>query len=410
MPALVDGLFRQESAKLISVLARHFGFSRLDQAEDLVQETLMAAMLHWPIHGAPDNPSAWLMQVAKNKARNRLRDERRHHELDARKLETEASSTLPEPAFLKSDVEDCQLRMIFACAHPQIAPPDQLALILRTMSGFDTQEIARALLISNEAVNKRIYRARKNISEQGIELETPGGDDAQERIQTVCHALYLMFNEGYLATQGDEPISKELCLESLRLALLVQKRFPDAPFVSALISLFCFHAARFESRVDEVGGLVWLAEQDRSLWNKNLISMGLDYLSRASSGDLTPYHLEASIAAQHCLARDLASTNWSFIAQLYKQLYKLTNNPLVRLNMAIVKGWTSGASAAIDALKPLEQDRKLARHPLLYAALAEFQTRAGQMEPARANLRLARRFSFSSRESDEFAARLALLE
>jgi RNA polymerase sigma factor (sigma-70 family) len=407
---LVEHLFREQYGKMVAVLTSVFGLSQLGIAEELVQETLIAAMHHWSVREVPDEPRAWLMTVAKNKALNWLKradTERRIYGV----LGDGPTQCEPEQVFLRTDVEDSTLRMIFACCHPDIDESDQLALILKTLGGFGSKEIARALLIGEDAINKRLYRAKQHIKTHGIELEAPGGADLESRLATVCRSLYLLFNEGYLPTEGEEAIRRDLCHEAMRLTSLLARRFPEQPAVHALLALMCFHSARFDSRIDDRGALVLLEEQDRSVWDRSLIARGLVHLSDSARGDqLTTFHLEASIAAQHCTAQSFKETNWRFIHELYQQLYELRPHPLIRLNLAIVVSQVEGIATALTQLERLTSERSLARYPLLHATIGEFARRAGDERRAVEALSRALEMTTSPRQRDVLRAKLALLK
>jgi RNA polymerase sigma-70 factor (ECF subfamily) len=359
-------------------LTRHFGFDQLSTAEDLAQEAWITASSEWRAKGAPDVPAAWLMRVAKNKAYNHVK----RQAVDRRARQSEAAFS-DEPneeaeAFFEGEIEDSMLRMIFACCHPALAPAEQLVLILRALAGLEVSEIAAALLASEEAIQKRYSRARTHVVEEKIEFEVPGGDTLQPRLHMVLTSLYLLFNEGYSTAASELPIRRDLCFEALRLGKLVASRFAAEPSPQALVALMFLHAARLASRIDAEGALVVFADQDRSLWDRKLIAAGLHYLAKSATGDsLTRYHLEASIAAQHCLASSFEDTNWPVILELYEALDRQNPSPISKLNLAIVTRYTKGPEAAIEALNQLRNDKKLARYPLLHATLAEFHQQLG---------------------------------
>ena len=408
---LVDHLFRSQYGKMVSVLASVFGFHHLQIAEDLVQDTLMEAYRNWSYGKVPEKPEAWLMQVAKNKALNYLKREKNRRNIYSQIAPGAESSGELEHHFLDAEIADSQLRMIFACCHPSIGKPDQIALVLKTLCGFGNREIARALLLGDEAINKRLYRARKEIQKGEISLEVPSGEALKHRLEVVCTCLYLLFNEGYHANHQDEPIRKDLCLEAMRLTRLLTGHFPEHPPVFALMALMCFHAARFDSRVDEQGALVIFAEQDRHSWDKDLIQSGLFYLSKAAKGEvLSTYHLEASIAAQHCQAEDFASTNWAFIQTLYGKLYELSPSPIILLNLAIIEGVTLGPAKAIQQLLPLIKDKKMANYPLLHASLGEFYQQLGETAEAKSCFELALNLSLSGAEQELIRKKIGVLE
>jgi len=368
----------------------------------------VAAMHHWSVNGVPDVPAAWLMAVAKRKALNHVKRTGRKQRAHDR-IGREPAAEQQAEVFLESDLEDSMLRMIFACCHPDLAPPDRLALVLKILCGFGSAEVARALLIGEEAANKRLYRARKLISDGGIALEAPGGAELDGRLGAVLQSLYLLYNEGYSATGGDELIRKDLCLEAMRLCRLLTLRFSQPP-VHALMALMCFHTARFDSRLGNGGTVVLFHEQDRSTWNTDLIRAGMWQLSEAAQGDaVSRWHLEASIAAMHCTAPSYAQTDWSGIRGMYRQLNALHPNPVLRLNVAIITAEIEGPEVAISQIEPLRGERKLARYPLLYATLGELHRRAGRAGDACLNLEKALALTSSSRERAFYQERLAAL-
>ena len=406
---LVDHLFRRQYGRLVSVLTSAFGLKNLGLAEDLVQDTLLSAMHHWSVSGVPDVPEAWLMRVAKNKALNLLKQHKTHAHLLEKHPPFELSSSAPD-ALLKTDMDDSQLGMMFACCHPEIALENQLALVLKTLCGFGSKEVARALLVSEEAVNKRLYRAKRQIVERSIELDAPGGDDLPPRLEAVCTCLYLLYNEGYKTTASPDVIKKDLCLEAMRLTKLLVTRFDDEPSLKALMALMCLHTARFDSRTDESGAPILFREQDRSRWDQELIGQGLAYLSASARGDsLSAYHLEASVAAQHCVAESFEATNWSFIQALYEKLLEVRPNPIVQLNLAIVVGQVQGPDVAVERLQRIAQGGRLRDYPLLHASLGALLTEAGRPREAIDALERALALTEAVPERDLIEQRLAAL-
>lgn len=406
---LVDHLFRHQYGRLVSVLTSAFGFKHLGVAEDLVQDTLLAAMHHWSLQGVPELPEAWLMRVAKNKALNLLKQDTNRTRLLEANPPLDLAANAPE-ALLNSDIDDSQLSMMFACCHPAIALENQLALVLKTLCGFGSKEVARALLISADAVNKRLYRAKRQIVTQGIELEAPGGADLPPRLEAVCTCLYLLYNEGYKTTASPDVIRKDLCFEAMRLTRLLVLRFEDEPGLKALLSLMCLHTARFDSRMDENGALVLFREQDRSRWDQELIQKGLAYLAESAHGDtLSPYHIEASVAAQHSLSKSFEATNWRFIRQLYEKLLELRPSPLVELNLAIVIGQMDGSEAALERIQAIVKGGRLRDYPLLHASLGALLGEAGRSREAIDALERALALTEASPERDLLEHRIATL-
>jgi len=387
--ALVDHLFRQQAGRMVAILTRLFGVHNLELAEDVLQDTLHQALKDWYTGNIPDNPAGWLMTVAKRKAINMIRRERLQRNFAAdmdRLLKSEwtASYTL-DHIFLEHEIKDSQLRMIFTCCHPALPIEGQLALTLKTLCGFSIPEIASALLTTESTINKRLYRAKEKIRNEQLDFTVPSGPDLFARLDAVLLVIYLLFNEGYNSSCDDLVIRKDLCLEAMRLAMLLTERpiMKDYPEIYALLALMCLHAARFDARIDSNGCLVILEEQDRALWDQDLIAEGIQFLSRSAFGiSVTAYHLEAAIAAEHSVAASFRDTGWNKIYDYYVALEKLKPSPVIRLNLAIIKGKTDGPQAAITALHALEESGKVAGDSLFYASLGEFYAQTGCREEA----------------------------
>jgi len=374
---------------MVSVLTRLFGIHNLELAEDVLQDTLHQALKDWNIGGIPDNPAGWLMTVAKRKAINMIRREQTFRNFAAdmnHLLKSEwTNSYTMDQVFLEDEIKDSQLRMIFTCCHPALPMEAQIALTLKTLCGFSIHEIAASLLTSEETIHKRLYRAKEKIRKEQIDFSVPSGRPLFERLDAVLLVIYLLFNEGYHSTDDPLAIRKDLCLEAMRLAmLLVEKPLPEEyPGIYALLALMCFHAARFDARIDNDDCLVILEEQDRSRWDKELITQGMQFLSRSASGAAaTAYHLEAAISAEHCLAANFGDTNWSRIYDYYSALEKMKPSAVIKLNLAIIKGKKEGPLAAIDALHALADFKALESYYLYYASLGEFYAQAGRKTEA----------------------------
>ncbi|GAA0538176.1 RNA polymerase sigma factor [Chitinophaga japonensis] len=400
---IVDHLFRHESGKMIAVLTRIFGIHNLSLVEDVVQEAFLKAMLAWTFKQVPDNPSAWLMTVARNKALDIIRRQQHFRNLSgelAYQLQHTTESTVRQ-LFLDTEITDSQLRMIFACCHPSLKEEDQIALTLKTVSGFSAEEIARALVTNEAVIQKRLYRARQFIKEQGIQLEIPCGDELTPRLETVYTVLYLLFNEGYNSLKADELIREDLCIEAMRLCLLLSEhKVGRQPATFALLSLMCLQASRFDSRMDENNGIILLQHQDRSTWNRELINTGYHYLRQSSSGDrLTVYHIESAIAAEHCLAPSFEATNWNRMLQLYSLLLEHKPMPVVLLNRAIVLAQLGQHAEAIREVTTIPDIEKLlSTHYIYSAVLGDLYLQAGDMLNARKHLRAALQLTVSLAE------------
>ncbi len=385
---LVDHLFRHESGKMVAVLTRVFGIHNLELVEDTVQETFLKALQVWKYGALPDNPSAWLMQVARNRTIDLIRRQQKlagiSGELSLR-LQHEAESSIAY-FFLDTEIADSQLRMIFACCHPALSTEDQVALTLKTVSGFGVQEIARALVSNEAAVQKRIYRAREYIRTNNVQFELPSGLALTGRLESVYTVIYLLFNEGYSSLKADELIRHDLCAEAMRLCtLLAEHRVVSQPPCFALLSLMCFQASRFDSRIGGDNTIILLRDQDRSKWDRELIKMGYQFLDQSAIGDqLSVYHIESAIAAEHCLAPDYASTNWAALLRLYDHLLARKPIPIVQLNRAIILAVTDGVGAAIDSIMDIAGiGHLLARHYLYPAVLGDLHGRAGNSMESR---------------------------
>lgn len=370
-PELPEHWFRRELGRLVSILSRRFGVHRMELCEDAAQTALLQAAQAWSSK-LPDNPGAWLYRVAHNYVLDELRREKR----DQRYLaEVHAD-------YAQQEVNDDVLRLLFVCADPAIPPESQLVLALKTLCGFSTGEIALRLFQSEDAVHKRLQRARARLREHA---EVQSID--RERVHGVLHMLYLLFNEGYSSAQPDRLIRRELCDEALRLALMLREDPAGAlPETDALIALMCFHAARFDARVDGWGGLLLLEEQDRSLWDRELIRRGLDHLVRSARGEtVSRYHAEAGIAAEHCLAPSYAQTNWAEIVRLYDVLERVAPSPLNVLNHAIALAEWKGPDAGLAALDAFEAPSFILDYYLWDAALGELHRRCGNRDRALAH-------------------------
>lgn len=403
--ALVEHLFRHEAGRMTSILTRLFGLAQIELAEDIVQDTLQEALQAWSVGPLPDNPAGWLMAVAKRKTINLLRREKVKRRADAVLLaETSDHEAALDEVFLDAEIRDSQLRMIFTCCHPDLPPESQIALTLKTLAGFSVPEIADALLSNVATINKRLYRAKQKFRSGEITLESPQGERLLPRLDAVSLTLYLLFNEGYNSNHAALPIRRELCAEAIRLAAMVVEHFPEVYSVRALLALMCLHAARFDARLDEGGAIVIFEDQNRAGWDVKLIDLGLRHLAAAGRGEaLSAYHLEAGIAAEHCIAADYGSTNWPMIEEYYNLLLDFKPHPIVKLNRAIAVAMSKGFRSALPLLHALENEPALQSYSLLFATLGEFYRRCEDEVQARSYLMRAR-------EMTESRAQLELLD
>lgn len=392
--AEVERLFRRESVRLLSVLTRILGPRNLDLAEDVVQESFVAALDAWSEQGLPANPGGWLMTTARNRAIDAIRRERTRTKFSpdlAIYLDGEYTlAQTVEEAFQEDWIKDDQLRMIFMCCASEITPENRLTIILKTLCGLTVPAIARGLLTTESTVNKRLYRTRRAL--EGPTFELPDPEDRPRALRTVHSAMYLLFNEGYFSTT-DRPILRELCRDAMSLTkLLVDEPSVSTSETVALLSLMCFGTARLDSRVGSDGQPVPLDQQDRTLWDRGLISDGFAYLRRSSEMEAVQasrYHLEAAIGARHCSAASFDETDWGSICNLYDRLLEAAPTPLTRLNRAVAISYRSGASEAIELVEELRAAGELPHTHVVSAALANLYGRAGDSAKARRYLEAA---------------------
>ncbi len=411
----LEHLFRRESGKLVSVLTKIFGPHNLELAEDVVQDTLLKALERWKYHGVPDNPSAWLFTTARNKALDVLRRDKYHKEFAAEispllKSEYSVRPTL-ENLVTEDQIEDEQLRMMFVCCHPSVSEEAQVALILKTLCGFSVGEIAKAFITSEETITKRLYRAREQFREKKVEFELPSPSDLQTRIENVLTAVYLIFNEGYSSSYHDSLVREDLVEEALRLCkMLTDHPLTNQPESRALLALMCFQSARIPARVNKDGNLVQLKDQDRNLWSKEMIALGIKFLESASVGDkISSYHLEAAIAHEHCIARSYSETDWKKILRLYDWLLETKPDALVALNRLIVFGEVNGPAAALKEIEKLPNLERVQGYYLYPAVLGEWHAQLGQHDDAKKYFERAMELTHSATEKQLLSGKIEKL-
>jgi RNA polymerase sigma factor (sigma-70 family) len=407
----VEAVWRIESASLIAALTRLTGDVGL--AEDLAQDALVAALEQWPASGVPDKPGAWLMTIAKRRAIDAMRRrpmlDRTHAalgvELDERR--DEGVAELDEA--LDDQVGDDLLRLMFICCHPVLTLEARVALTLRLLGGLTTPEIARAFLVPEATVAQRIVRAKRTLAEARVPFDVPRGDALAERIASVLTVVYLIFNEGYTATAGDDWVRPELCHDALRLGRILAGLAPDEPEVHGLVALMEIQASRLRARAGPAGEAVPLLEQDRGRWDRVLITRGLAALARAESsgGALGPYALQAAIAACHARARTPDETDWPRIVSLYDALARLTPSPVVELNRAVAVGMAVGPAAGLELTDRLTRERALADYHLLPAVRGDFLFKLGRFDDARRELERAASLTDNARERELLRERAA---
>ena len=391
-----------ESAKLIAGLARIVRDVGL--AEDLAQDAMLAALERWPQSGIPDNPGAWLMATAKHRSIDHVRRRamlERKHELLGHELEAQQEAAVPDlDAALDDHVGDDLLRLMFTACHPVLSTEARVALTLRMLGGLTTDEIARAFLVPEATMAQRIVRAKRTLAESGVPFEVPRGVEFHARLSSVLQAIYLVFNEGYSATAGDEWLRPALCEDALRLGRILAELVPKEPEAHGLVALMEIQASRSAARVTSEGEPVLLLDQNRSRWDQLLIHRGLAALERAESlSDVRgPYTLQAAIAACHASARTADETDWHRIAELYRELAELTRSPIVELNRAVAVSMAFGPALGLDLVDALRDEPSLSGYHLYPAVRADLLTKLGRATEARSELERAASLTRNERE------------
>ena len=398
----IDAVWRIESAKLIAALARMV--RDVGVAEDLAQDALVAALKQWPESGVPDNPAAWLMATAKHRAldlfRRRKMLERKHQEIGRDLEEQQDESADAIEAGLDDDVGDDLLRLIFTSCHPVLSTEARVALTLKLLGGLTTDEIARAFLASEPTIAQRIVRAKRSLAEARVPFEVPRGDEFTARLSSVLQVIYLVFNEGYSATAGDDWVRPALCEDALRLGRILAELVPKEPEVHGLVALMEIQASRLHARVGPTGEPVLLLEQNRARWDHLMINRGLKALKRAelSGGALGPYALQASIAACHGRARTADETDWVRIAALYDALAALTPSPVVELNRAVATGMAFGPAEGLAIVDELVDVPALKSYHLLPSVRGDLFFKLGRLSEARVEFERAAALTRNARE------------
>jgi len=407
----VEAVWRIEAARLIAGLAKMT--RNVGLAEELAQDALVTALSDWPKNGIPANPGAWLMQTAKRRAidgfrRQRVLDQKAMpaltYEAELRELEAPDYDTR-----LDDDVKDNLLSLIFTACHPVLSPEARSALTLRLVGGLSTAEIARAFLVPEPTIQQRIVRAKKTLAQAHVPFEVPRGDERRARLGSVLEVLYLIFNEGYSATAGEDWMRTELCDEAVRVGRVLARLMPDEPEVHGLAALMEIQSSRAGARTAGDGTPILLLDQDRGLWNSILIQRGLDALAEAGQlgGAHGPYALQAAIAACHARAAKAADTDWRAIAGLYDELAELTPSPVIELNRAVAHGMAFGPEAGLRIVEPLCSVSALSRYHLLPSVRGDFLWKLGRFDEARAEFTRAAAMTQNARERELLLQRAA---
>jgi RNA polymerase sigma-70 factor (ECF subfamily) len=409
---LSEHLFRHEAGRMVATLTRIFGVHNLALAEDVVQDAFCRALEIWKFRGVPENPGAWLMATAKNRALDVLRQERTAKTFApelTRQLESEWTlAPTVEEEFGPAAVKDDELRMMFSCCSPRLSEDAQVALILHILCGFSVDEIANAFVCSHAAIEKRISRSKKTLAGSRKLFDVSGPEDFMRRLPAVQRALYLLFNEGYHGASPEYAVRSELCHESMRLVtILLRNPYGAVPSTWALAALMFLNAARLPARVDLSGNLTALAEQDRSQFDGALGKEGFRLLESSAAGDeLTDYHIEAAIAWAHTSTERTEDTDWGMIVSLYDKLMAIRPSPVVALNRAIAIGQRDGAQRGLDEIHRIHDSERLANYPFYYAALGELELCREKNEAARAHFASAVRLARNPMERSFFEHRI----
>ena len=390
-----EHLFRREAGRMVATLTRIFGVHNLALAEDVVQDAFCRALELWKFRGVPENPSAWLMATAKNRALDVLRRERTALTFapDLGRLLTSEWTIAPamEELFAPGAIKDDQLRLMFSCCHPRLPEEAQVALVLHTLCGFSVGEVAGAFVSGQAAIEKRISRAKKTLARAKKLFDVSDRADFSRRLPAVQRTLYLLFNEGYHGASPESAVRGELCREAMRLTdLLLDHPLAATPATHALAALMCLHAARLPARADADGNLNSLIDQDRSLWDSRLIAEGVRLLDLSATGpELTEYHVEAAIAWVHAVAPRMEETDWGEIVSLYDTLMTIRPSPVIALNRAIAIAQQQGPERGLEEIRAIAHSHRLAQYPFYFAALGELEHQAGRHETARDQFREA---------------------
>lgn len=412
---VVERLFRSLSGQLTATLTRIFGTSNIDLAESVVQDAFLKACEVWPYKGIPQNPAGWVTTVARNLALDSLRKQRRFSKIApqiALQYEAQIDQSLANGDLDDRILIDDQLKMMLLICNPKLSRKAQVSLTLKISGGFSVGEIARAFLTNEETIRKMITRSKRSLQTVERPFEWPAKSDFRDRIDAILEVLYLIFNEGYLAYEGQSAVRTDLCEEAIRLTRLFlngTRSLPKEPTINALLALMLLHSARISARIDASGNLVLLEDQDRTLWNRDKINMGLRFLRESISGnEISAFHYEAQIAAAHAVSESYADTDWNRIVNHYDALFKMTQNPVVALNRAVVFSNLHGVDAGLLELNKIADDKRLKDYYLLPATYADFYRRLG--ENAKAEKYFQKALALVRNESEQTFIKQRILE
>lgn len=402
---MTEHFFRNEYGKIVSVLTKYVGPENVQTAEDIVQETMLKATDYWEHNDIPENPQAWLYTTAKNIALNILKREKfKNNYIAEAKKELE---NLEDYNFTEEHILGEQLKMMFVCCHPSISENSQIALILKILCGFSIAEIANSFFSSNETINKRLVRGRKQLRKNNVSFELP--NNLNNNLSIVLKTIYLLFNEGYNPSQKNELIRYDLCLEAIRLAeiLVNNSLIKEKSECNALLALMYLNISRFEARQNKGGEIIEMKNQDRSKWNKELISRGIEYLNECKTFKISHYLILATISANHCIAKSFEETNWKEILSLYDSLILLEDSPITRLNRSVSLAQVKGYQEAINELLSLDSESDIGNHFLFHITLAEFFSYENKTEKSIFHLDKALSLSENERDAKFIKKKLA---
>ncbi len=404
---LVDHFFRTEYGKAVSHLTSKFGASNLELAEDSVQEALIKAMQTWPYAEIPDNPTGWILRVARNKMIDQLRRNQKTSYEEVPEGMEETNDDVP-----LGSINDDVVRMMFACCHPSLSQEYQIILTLKILGGLSVREISSSLLKKEETVAKAYTRAKKKFKKEEIQLILPPANEIEKRLEIVLKIIYLLFNEGYKSAEGENLIRQDLCEEAIRLnKVLLESEICSTPSANALISLMYFHSSRFVARIDPEGNAIDLENQDRTKWDQELIQLGLNHLEQASTPDaINDYLIQAAISATHCRAATFEETDWNNILQLYDLQLRINPNPIIELNRTIALEKVHGPLLGIKEIERLEATQFFDEYYLFYAIKSEMLRKVGNFDEAKSALEKAIGLTKNEKEKDYFKLKLLEIE